>query len=183
MAVTYNTTMDQGADWYITFIYKQPAEITNITSNGTTVTFTAVNGFTNGQVVSIDGVLPPQYNLQNATINSVSASQFTVLNGATGIYISGGIATSPVNVTGYTAKMQMRSLPQDATAVLTLTSAAGQITVSGTQGQFDVHATALQTGAIDEGTYYYDIEITSQAGIVTRLAQGQIVVTPEVTRV
>ena len=150
MAVTYNTTMDQGADWYITFIYKQPAEITNITANGTTVNFTAVNGFTAAQPVSIDGVLPPQYNLQNVTIASASGSNFTVTNGATGIYISGGIATSPVNVVGYTAKMQMRSLPQDSTAVLTLTSAAGEITVSGPQGQFDVHATALQTAAIDE---------------------------------
>jgi hypothetical protein len=183
MAVSYNTTMDQGADWYITFIYKQPAEITNITASGSVVNFTALNGFTAGQVVSIDGVLPPQYNLQNVTIASASASNFTVTNGATGIYISGGIATSPVNVVGYTAKMQLRSLPQDANAVLTLTSAAGEISVIGAQGQFDVHATAAQTGAIDEGTYYYDIEITSQGGIVTRLAQGQIVVTPEVTRV
>ena len=182
MAVTYNTTMDQGADWYITFIYKQPAEITNITANGSTVNFTAVNGFAPGQTVSIDGVLPPQYNLQNVTVASASATNFTVTNPATGIYISGGIATAPVNVAGYTARMQLRSLPQDPDAVLTLTSQAGEITVTAASGQFDVHATAAQTGAIDEGTYYYDIEVTSQAGIVTRLAQGQIVVTPEVTR-
>jgi hypothetical protein len=115
-------------------------------------------------------------------VATATGSLFTVTNPATGTYISGGLATSPVNVTGYTAKMQLRSLPQDANAVLTLTSAAGEITVGGVNGQFDVHATAAQTGAIDEGTYYYDIEITS-AGIVTRLAQGQIVVTPEVTRV
>jgi hypothetical protein len=182
MAVTYNTTMDQGADWYITYIYKQPAEITNVSGNGTTVTFTAVNGFSAGQTVSIDGILPPQYNLQNVTIASANAGQFTVANGATGIYVSGGIATAPVNITGYTAELQMRSLPQDPTAVLTLTSTSGAITIGGTNGQVDVHATATQTRAIDEGTYYYDIEITSGSGIVTRLAQGQIVVTPEVTR-
>jgi hypothetical protein len=182
MAVTYNTTMDQGADWYITFIYKQPAEITNVSGNATTVTYTAVNGFTPGQTVSIDGILPPVYNLQNVTVATATGSQFTVTNPATGIYISGGIATSPVNVTGYSAELQMRSLPSDPTAVLTLTSAAGEITVSGVSGQFAVHATAAQTRAIDEGTYYYDIEITSDQNIVTRLAQGQIVVTPEVTR-
>jgi hypothetical protein len=181
MAVTYNTTMDQGADWYINFIYKQPATITNISGNGTTVTFTASNGFTAGQIVSIDGVLPSQYNLQNVTIATANTTQFTVTNGATGIYISGGLATAPVNVTGFTARMQLRSLPQDANAVLTLSSATGEITVGGANGEFAVHATAAQTGAIDEGTYYYDIEITN-AGIVTRLAQGQIVVTPEVTR-
>lgn len=182
MAVTYNTTIDQGADWYITFIYKQPAEITNIVGSGSTVTYTAANGFAGGQTVSIDGVLPPAYNLQNVTVATANSSQFTVTNGATGIYISGGIATAPVNVVGYTAELQIRSLPSDPTAVLTLTSAAGQIAITGASGQFAVHATAAQTGAIDEGTYYYDIEITSQAGIVTRLAQGQVVVTPEVTR-
>lgn len=182
MAVTYNTTMDQGADWYITFIYKQPAEITNVSGNGTTVTFTAANGFATGQIVSIDGILPPQYNLQNVTIANATATQFQVTNPATGIYISGGIATAPVNVIGYTARMQLRSNPSDPDAVLTLTSQAGEITVTGSTGEFAVHATAVQTGAIDEGPYYYDIEITSPAGIVTRLAQGQIVVTPEVTR-
>ena len=45
MAITYNTTIDQGADWYINFIYNQPTTITNITANGTTVTVTAVNAF------------------------------------------------------------------------------------------------------------------------------------------
>jgi hypothetical protein len=182
MAVTYNTVMDQGADWFINFIYKQPAEITNVSGNGTTVTFTAVNGFAPGQTVSIDGVLPPQYNLQNVLVANATGTNFTVTNAATGIYISGGIATAPVNVTGYSAGLQMRSLPQDPTAVLTLSTASGSISVTGVDGEFAVHATATQTRAIDEGTYYYDIEITSPTGTVTRLAQGQIVVTPEVTR-
>jgi hypothetical protein len=182
MAVTYNTTMDQGADWFINFIYKQPCEITNVVGNGTTVTFTGTNGFTAGQVVSIDGVLPPQYNLQNVTIATANGGQFTVTNGATGIYISGGIATAPVNVGNYSAELQLRSLPSDANAVLTLSTANGDITVTGANGEFAVHATAAQTRVIDEGTYYYDIEITSPGGIITRLAQGQIVVTPEVTR-
>lgn len=186
MAVTYNfvgtDAIDQGADWYATFIYKQPAEITNITGNGTTITFTAANGFTAGQTVSIDGVLPSQYNLQNVTIAAANATLFTVTNPATGTYISGGMATAPVNITGYTAQMQLRSLPQDATAVLTLSSPSNGITIGGANGQVNVHATNVQTGAIDEGIYYYDIEITSGGGIVTRLAQGQILVSPEVTR-
>lgn len=186
MAVTYNFTgtnaIDQGADWYATFIYKQPAEITNITANGSTITYTAVNGFTPGQTVSIDGVLPPQYNLQNVIVQTANAGQFTITNGATGIYISGGMATAPVNITGYTARMQLRSEPQDATAVLTLSTATGEITIGGANGQVNVHATNVQTGAIDEGYYYYDIEITSPMNIITRLAQGQILVSPEVTR-
>ena len=186
MAVTYNFTgtsaIDQGADWYATFIYKQPAEITNITANGTTVTVTAVNGFSPGQTVSIDGVLPSQFNLQDVTVATATASAFTITNGATGIYISGGLATAPVDVTNYTAELQVRSLPSDPTAVLSLSTTNGGIAVTGVSGTFAVHATAAQTRVIDEGTYYYDIEITSPSGIVTRLAQGQVIVTPEVTR-
>ena len=181
MAVVYNTTIDQGADWYIDFIYTQPATITNIVGNGTTVTFTAANGFTAGQKVSINGVLPSIYNLQDVTIATVTASQFTVTNGATGTYISGGLATSPANITGYSAALQLRSLPSDPVAALSLSTSAG-ITVTGAQGKVSVHATAAQTAAIDDGVYYYDCEITSPSNIVTRLVQGQVVVSPEVTR-
>jgi hypothetical protein len=181
MAAIYNTTIDQGANWFITFIYKQPASITNITGNGTTVTYTATNGFSAGQKVSIDGVLPGIYNLQDVTVNTATTSQFTVTNGATGIYISGGLATAPVNITGYTAALQIRSLPQSPTAVLSLTSGLG-ITITGSTGTIAVAATAAQTGNIDEGPYYYDLEITSQTGVVTRVAQGQVVVSAQVTR-
>lgn len=182
MAVVYNVEIDQGADWYINFVYNQPAEITNITSNGTTVTFTAVNGFTAAQTVSISGVLPSQYNFQNVSVASATASNFTVTNAATGVYISGGVAYAPVNLTSYTAELQIRSLPSDPTAVLTLSTANNGIAITALTGTIACHATAAQTTLIDEGTYYYDIEITSLSGIVTRVAQGQVIVSAEVTR-
>lgn len=185
MAVSFNFTndysIDQGADWYATFIYKQPAEITNITSNGTTVTFTASNGFTAGQTVSIDGVIPNIYNLQNVTVATANATQFTVTNGATGIYISGGFATAPVNITGWTAALQLRSLPSSPDAVLSLATGGQGITITGLTGTVNVHATANQTRNIDPGMYYYDLELTS-GGITTRLAQGQAEISAEVTR-
>ena len=59
---------------------------------------------------------------------------------------------SPLNLTGYTAAMQLRS------------------------------ATATATAALEEGIYVYDLEITTSAGVVTRLLQGQVTVSPEVTR-
>ena len=181
MAVIYNTTIDQGANWFITFIYKQPASITNVSGSGSLVTYTATNGFAAGQIVSIDGVQPNIYNLQDVTINTATTSQFTVTNGATGIYINGGLATAPVNITGYTAALQIRSLPSSPTAVLSLTTGSG-ITITGSTGTIAVTATAAQTGNIDEGPYYYDLEITSSTGVVTRVAQGQVVVSAQVTR-
>jgi hypothetical protein len=90
-------------------------------------------------------------------------------------------AGTPVNITGYTSALQLRSLPTDATAVLSLATGSG-ITITGATGLVAIHATATQTRAIDEGVYYYDLEITSQSGIVTRLVQGQAYVSVEVTR-
>jgi hypothetical protein len=181
MADNYNTIIDQGSDWFRNFLYTQPATITNAVGNGTTVTYTAENGFSAGQTVYIEGIMPSQYNLGNVTIASRTASQFTVTNAATGLYIQGGDALSAVDITGYTASMQLRSLPNDTIAVLTLTQASG-ITIDGPSGTLAVRATAVQTAAIIAGPYYYDLEITSPAGIKTRIVQGELNVNAEVTR-
>ncbi len=90
-------------------------------------------------------------------------------------------AGTPVNITSYTAALQLRSLPDTPTAVLSLTTGSG-ITITGASGLVAVHATAAQTGAIVSGDYYYDLEITSPQEIVTRLVQGQALVNAQVTR-
>ena len=114
MAVTYNTVIDQGADWFINFQYEQP-----------------------------DG--------------------------------------TPVNLTGYTAALQVRTSPLAKTAVLTLDTNAG-LTITANTGTIAAHATAAQTAVITNGKYSYDLEITSNVGIVTRLVQGTIEVSPQTTR-
>jgi hypothetical protein len=73
--------------------------ITNISGNGTTVTYTAANNYSAGHQVSIYDVKPNAYNLQNVTVASASSTQFTVTNAATGTYVSGGV----VQKTGTTA--------------------------------------------------------------------------------
>lgn len=89
---------------------------------------------------------------------------------------------TPIDISDYTAKMQMRVDPNSPTAVLTLSTDDASIVINGPLGEVSLHATALQTGAIDEGPYVYDIEIYSPAPeVVTRLVQGQIVVSAEVT--
>lgn len=91
--------------------------------------------------------------------------------------------STPINITGYTAEMQLRSLPSDLTPALTLSSANGDIVITGAQGIISITASSQQTGAVDEGTYYYDLEITDPvSNEVTRIIQGQVVVSAEVTR-
>jgi hypothetical protein len=113
-AATHNFTIDQGSDWFTTFVYKDSA----------------------GTVI---------------------------------------------NLTGYTAALQIRDTYADSATDLSLTVGSG-ITITAASGKIDVRATAAQTGAIAAGQYVYDLEITSSGGVVTRLVQGKITVSPQVTR-
>lgn len=89
---------------------------------------------------------------------------------------------TPINLTGYTAAMQLREYYGSTDAELTLTSSSG-ITITAATGTLAIHATAVQTAAIPAGKYVYDLEIKSASNIVTRLVQGQIIVSAEATRV
>ena len=91
-------------------------------------------------------------------------------------------AGTAINLTGYTAAMQFRLTVDATTAAISLTQASG-ITITGATGTLAIRATAAQTGALDDSAkYVYDLEITSPAGIVTRLIQGIASVSSEVTR-
>ena len=88
---------------------------------------------------------------------------------------------SPIDVTGYTAKMQVRVSKSDSTAVLTLQTGSG-ITLGGTAGTITLNASATATNSLDAGTFVYDLELTSSNGTVTRLIEGSFTVSGQVTR-
>lgn len=90
---------------------------------------------------------------------------------------------SALNLSGYTSAMQVREAADSTAYLLSLTSASNQgITLGGTAGTIDVAITASQSSAIPAGSYAYDLEITSNAGQVTRLLQGAFTVSGNVTR-
>jgi len=84
-----------------------------------------------------------------------------------------------LNLTGYSVRMQMRSTHDSSTIALTFTTTVAS---PATEGKINLIATATDTAAIEEGIYVYDLEIESSAGSVTRLLEGQVTVSPEVTR-
>ena len=87
-----------------------------------------------------------------------------------------------VNLTGYTARMQIRERVESTSALVSLTQASG-ITLGGAAGTVVITITPTQTDAlpnIKKGVY--DLELVSNGGIVTRLLQGEVVVSPQVTR-
>jgi hypothetical protein len=86
-----------------------------------------------------------------------------------------------VNLTSYSARMQVRTTYDADTTVLSLTAGTG-ITLGGTAGSILLEASSSQTAAIDDGQYVYDLELITPGGYVTRLLEGNFVVDPEVTR-
>lgn len=87
-----------------------------------------------------------------------------------------------VNVTGYTARMQIRKTIDATTTILTLTTENGRITVGGANGLITLLVSAADTAALTTFCGVYDLEVISPAGVVTRLLEGQVEVSKEVTR-
>jgi len=88
----------------------------------------------------------------------------------------------PVNLTGYSSRLQVRETYYDTNTIVSLTSGSGGITLGGSAGTIGILISASTTAAFAPGNWVYDLEIESSGGIVDRLIEGNFVVTPEVTR-
>jgi hypothetical protein len=99
-------------------------------------------------------------------------------------YVSGGYVryVPPKDISGYTARMQLRRSLADSTILLDLTSGAGQLLVGTANGLVTLTLTATATAALSFATAVYDLELVSGSGVVDRIAQGKITLSKEVTR-
>lgn len=52
----------------------------------------------------------------------------------------------------------------------------------GNSGIISIGMNAATTSSITAGRYLYDLEVTDQNGVVSRLVEGIVTVTPQVTR-
>jgi hypothetical protein len=88
-----------------------------------------------------------------------------------------------INLTGYTAKMQVRERVGSSTVVLECSSANGRITLGGSAGTITIVAQDEITAPLTPmPKAVYDLELTSAGGEVTRLLRGGVEIVPEVTR-
>ncbi len=92
-------------------------------------------------------------------------------------------AGTAVNLTGYTARLNVRETYSSSSAILTLTTENGGITLGGSAGTITLSASATTTAALTAPfSGVYDLELVSGGGVVTRLLEGVATVSPEVTR-
>lgn len=89
---------------------------------------------------------------------------------------------TPVNLTGYVARMQLRTSYVSPNIALELTTENGRLIITPLSGIITLSLSATTTAALAAKKYVYDLEIVSSTGFVTRVLQGEAIVSPEVTR-
>jgi hypothetical protein len=81
----------------------------------------------------------------------------------------------PINFSTYTGASQMRK------SYSSTTSHAFTVGL-GNNGIISLGMSANTTAAITAGRYLYDLEVTDISGVKSRLVEGIVTVTPEITR-
>jgi hypothetical protein len=197
----YDFTIQQGATFNPQLKFSQPQfsvkAITAITKSGQAVLTATAHGLTVDWPVWIVGVLGmDQINHRADELRNPSKAylgyfvdantiRLNVDSSRFAVYISGGelLYHPPVDLTGFTARMDIRGTLSSATAIHTLTTENGGIALGGVAGTIDLLIPAATTEGFDFGSAVYDLELISAAGVVTRLIGGAIVLSKEVTRV
>jgi hypothetical protein len=87
-----------------------------------------------------------------------------------------------IDLTGYTARMHIRTHPSASTAILELTTENSRISLGGAAGTVTLTVTPAVTTAITAMDGFYDLELVSSGGLVTRLLEGKVTFSPEVTQ-
>lgn len=91
------------------------------------------------------------------------------------------ISGAAYDLTGCTARLQLRTSPSATTTALSLTEASG-MTLGGAAGTITFGVADTVTAAIVPGKYWYDLEVESAGGLTNRWLQGFVTVTAEVSR-
>jgi len=83
-----------------------------------------------------------------------------------------------LDLTGYTVASQMRKSYQSSTAY----NFNASVYLAGS-GKVRLQLTDTQSAAIPAGRWLYDVEITSPSGTKTRVVEGIVTVSPQITQI
>lgn len=111
------------------------------------------------------------------TINDVNSLGFKA-------YTSGGVVeyNTPIDLTGFTARMQVRSKIDSAAVLVELTTENSYITISNINKTITLTIPATVTSGFTFSTAVYSLELVSSGGQVTPFCEGTITLVKEVTR-
>ncbi len=104
---------------------------------------------------------------------------FSILSGGTfGFQINWtDSAGTPIDLTGYSAKMQVRSSVNSVNPLMTLSTSNGQIIIpTPSNGQIFLSVSSTETAELPAGNYVYDLQMTNGSGGKDYLIQGKVVI-------
>jgi len=200
MSSKYDFVIQQGATFNPVLKYQSPQltvkTITAVTKSGQALVTAASHGLAADWPVYVVGVVGmAQLNHRPEDLQDASAAYYgyyvdantmrlNVDTSRMNAYASGGelLYRAPVNLTGYTARLQIRETVEATDTLLSLTTENGGITLGGTAGTITLLASATATAALDFVNAVYDLEVISGSGVVTRLLHGTVTLSKEVTR-
>lgn len=85
---------------------------------------------------------------------------------------------SPIDVTDYVFTSQIRKSYYSSTPAANLTVSI----MNATTGNIKLSLDATSTSAIKAGRYLYDVKMTTDLGVTSRVIEGIITVSPQVSR-
>lgn len=111
------------------------------------------------------------------TINSVNSLQYTA-------YTTGGILeyNAPVEISTYSARMQIREDVDSSTVIHSATSTNGQIVLDDEYKTITINIPATVTQEFTFETAVYSLELYTNGGLVIPFIAGNLTLVPEVTR-
>lgn len=110
-------------------------------------------------------------------LNAVNSLGYTA-------YTSGGVLeyNEPVNLTGFTARMQLREKLDSTTVLAEYTTENGKIVIDTATSKITVLVDPITTAGYTFSTAVYSLEVISPGSQVTQLIVGNITLVKEVTR-
>ena len=89
----------------------------------------------------------------------------------------------PVNLTGYSATMQVRKFTSSPTPLVTASTSNGLIAINAAQGQIAISIPAATTATWPADNYMYDLNLTAPDGVtVYKILTGTFVVAASVVQ-
>jgi len=122
------------------------------------------------------------YLVTSKTNNTVTLNQINSANYTT--YTSGGILewNTPIDLTGYTAQMQIRETLDSSTVIHEMTTSNGGIAIDTTNYSITINIPAATTRNFDFTTAVYSLELTDINAVVTTFVTGNLTLVREITR-
>lgn len=88
-----------------------------------------------------------------------------------------------IDLTNYTARMQIRKKYNSTSFIAELTTGNGGIIITPLEGKIELYLADTATSALTDTYGVYDLElVNSTSGNVTKLLRGTVTITEEVTR-